>query len=62
MLILKIKNGKIFYLLIKINIKNIIKELHDVSEEMGIPVSEIKVIADRIQRGERENVIGLSRK
>ena len=38
----------------KESIKNIIKELHDVSEEMGIPVSEIKVIADRIQRGERE--------
>ncbi len=35
-------------------IKGIIKELNDVSEEMGIPVSEIKVIADRIQRGERE--------
>ena len=35
-------------------IKGIIKKLSDVSEEMGIPVSEIKVIADRIQRGERE--------
>ena len=45
----------------KESIKNIIKELHDVSEEMGIPVSEIKIIADRIQ-SEKENVIGLSRK
>ena len=35
-------------------VKNIIKDLNDVSQEMGIPVSDIKVIADRIQRGERE--------
>ena len=30
-------------------IKKIIKQLNDTSEEMGIPVSDIKMIADRIQ-------------
>ena len=35
-------------------IKAIIKQLNDVSVEMGIPVSDIKLIADRVQRGERE--------
>ena len=28
----------------KENIKNIIKELHKVSEEMGIPVSKLKLL------------------
>ena len=51
---IKDKKWKNFLSSDKENIKNIIKELIDVSEEMGIPVSEIKVIADRIQRGERE--------
>ena len=51
---IKDKKWKNFLSSDKENIKNIIKELHAVSEEMGIPVSEIKVIADRIQRGERE--------
>ena len=51
---IKDKKWKNFLSSDKESIKNIIKELHDVSKEMGIPVSEIKVIADRIQRGERE--------
>ncbi len=51
---IKDKKWKNFLTSDKENIKNIIKELHSVSEEVGIPVSEIKVIADRIQRGERE--------
>ena len=51
---IKDKKWKNFLSSDKESIKNIIKELHNVSEEMGIPVSEIKVIADRIQRGERE--------
>ena len=50
----KDKKWKNFLSSDKESIKNIIKELHDVSIDMGIPVSEIKVIADRIQRGERE--------
>ena len=51
---IKDKKWKNFLSSDKESIKNIIKELHKVSEEMGIPVSEIKLIADRIQRGERE--------
>ena len=51
---IKDKKWKNFLASDKENIKNIIKELHTVSDEVGIPVSEIKVIADRIQRGERE--------
>ena len=51
---IKDKKWKNFLASDKENIKNIIKELHAVSYEVGIPVSEIKVIADRIQRGERE--------
>ena len=51
---IKDKKWKNFLSSDKENIKNIIKKLLDVSIDMGIPVSEIKVIADRIQRGERE--------
>ena len=51
---IKDKKWKSFLSYDKEVIKGIISELHHVSEEMGIPVSEIKVIADRIQRGERE--------
>ena len=51
---IKDKKWKNFLSSDKENIKNIIKKLLDVSNDMGIPVSEIKVIADRIQRGERE--------
>ena len=50
----KDKKWKNFLSTDKINIKKIIKDLSDVSVEMGIPVSDIKIIADRIQRGERE--------
>ena len=51
---IKDKKWKSFLSSDKELIKGIINELHHVSEEMGIPISEIKVIADRIQRGERE--------
>ena len=50
----KDKKWKNFLFSDKDTIKDIVKELNDVSQEMGIPVSEIKIIADRIQRGERE--------
>ncbi len=50
----KDKKWKNFLSSDKENIKNIIKDLNDVSQEVGIPVSDIKIIADRIQRGERE--------
>ena len=51
---IKDKKWKNFLSSDKETIKDIVKELNDVSIEMGIPVSEIKIIADRIQRGERE--------
>jgi RNA polymerase primary sigma factor len=50
----KDKNWKNFLATNKDNIKEIINELVMISDEIGIPVSEVKVIADRIQRGERE--------
>ena len=50
----KDKNWKSFLTLDKDNIKEIINELVLISYDMGIPVSEVKIIADRIQRGERE--------
>ncbi len=50
----KDKKWKSFLNTDKENIKEILKNLNEVSIEMGIPVSEIKTIADRIQRGERE--------
>ena len=50
----KDKKWKNFLSSDKDSIKDIVKKLNDVSQEMGIPVSEIKIIADRIQRGERE--------
>ena len=51
---IKDKKWKTFLSSEKDIIKRIIKQLKDTSEEMGIPVSDIKMIADRIQRGERE--------
>ena len=51
---IKDKNWKNFLGKDKDKIKHHINEFNIVSEDMGIPVSEIKVIADRIQRGERE--------
>ena len=51
---LKDKNWKNFLVKDKQKIKDFIVNFHSVSDEMGIPVSEIKIIADRIQRGERE--------
>ena len=51
---IKDKNWKNFLGKDKEKIKHHINEFNIVSEDMGIPVSEIKVIADRIQRGERE--------
>ena len=51
---IKDKNWKNFLSKDKDKIKHHINEFNIVSEDMGIPVSEIKVIADRIQRGERE--------
>ncbi len=50
----KDKNWKKFLSQEKDKIKSILKELADISDDMDIPVSEVKVIADRIQRGERE--------
>jgi RNA polymerase primary sigma factor len=50
----KDKNWKNFLTTNKDNVKEIINELVLISNEMGIPVSEVKIIADRIQRGERE--------
>ncbi len=50
----KNKNWKNFIKLERESIKNIILELNNISDDMEIPVSEIKLIADRIQRGERE--------
>ncbi len=51
---LKDKNWKSFLAKDKEKIKEHIANFNVVSDEMGIPVSEIKIIADRIQRGERE--------
>ena len=51
---IKDKNWKQFLTSEKESIKNIITELKDLSNDMGIPIKEIKVLADRIQRGERE--------
>ena len=51
---IKDKNWKNFLSKDKDKIKQYIKDFNTVSDDMGIPVSEIKVIADRIQRGERE--------
>ena len=51
---IKDKNWKNFLGKDKDKIKHHINEFNIVSEDMGIPVSEIKLIADRIQRGERE--------
>ena len=51
---LKDKNWKSFLAKDKEKIKEYIKNFNVVSDDMGIPVSEIKIIADRIQRGERE--------
>ena len=51
---LKDKNWKNFLVKDKQKIKDFIVNFQSVSDEMGIPVSEIKIIADRIQRGERE--------
>ena len=51
---IKDKNWKNFLSKDKEKIKQYINEFNIVSEDMGIPVFEIKVIADRIQRGERE--------
>ncbi|MDA9559195.1 RNA polymerase sigma factor RpoD [Alphaproteobacteria bacterium] len=50
----KEKNWKNFLKVNKDNVKEIINQLVLISDEMGIPVSEVKIIADRIQRGERE--------
>ncbi len=50
----KEKNWKNFIKLERENIKKVILELNNISNDMEIPVSEIKLIADRIQRGERE--------
>ncbi|MDA9655129.1 RNA polymerase sigma factor RpoD [Pelagibacteraceae bacterium] len=50
----KDKNWKNFLKVNKDNVKEIINEMVLISDEMGIPVSEVKIIADRIQRGERE--------
>ena len=50
----KDKNWKNFLTTNKDNVKDIINQLVLISDEMGIPVSEVKIIADRIQRGERE--------
>ena len=44
----KDKKWKNFLSSDKDSIKDIVKKLNDVSQEMGIPVSEIKIIADRI--------------
>ena len=51
---IKDKNWKQFLSSEKESIKNVILELKDLANDMGIPVKEIKVLADRIQRGERE--------
>ncbi len=51
---IKDKNWKNFLSKDKEKIKEHINDFNMVSEDMGIPVFEIKVIADRIQRGERE--------
>ena len=51
---LKDKNWKSFLAKDKEKIKEHIANFNVVSDDMGIPVSEIKIIADRIQRGERE--------
>ena len=45
---------EVFYFNGKNNVKETLAELLNVSNDMGIPVSEIKLLADRIQRGERE--------
>ncbi len=50
----KDKNWKNFLAKDKEKIKEFIINFNVVSDDMGIPVSEIKLIADRIQRGERE--------
>ena len=50
----KDKNWKNFLSKDKEKIKEYIANFKIVSDDMGIPVSEIKIIADRIQRGERE--------
>ncbi len=51
---LKDKNWKAFLAKDKEKIKEYMANFNVVSDDMGIPVSEIKIIADRIQRGERE--------
>ena len=51
---LKDKNWKNFLVKDKEKIKEFVINFNLVSDDMGIPVSEIKLIADRIQRGERE--------
>ena len=51
---IKDKNWKNFLVKDKDKVKQYIGDFNIVTEDMGIPVSEIKVIADRIQRGERE--------
>ena len=51
---IKDKNWKNFLTKDKEVIKQKISDFHVVTNDMGIPVSEIKIIADRIQRGERE--------
>ena len=51
---IKDKNWKLFLSSEKITIKETVNNLLEVSKDMGIPSVEIKVLADRIQRGERE--------
>ena len=51
---IKDKNWKSFLTSQKDEIKNKLGLLLEVSREMGIPITELKVLADRIQRGERE--------
>ena len=52
---IKDKNWKIFLVNEKNTIKETISSLLDLSVEIGIPSEEIKVLADRVQRGERES-------
>ena len=51
---IKDKNWKLFLTSEKDEIKNKLGLLLEVSRDMGIPITELKVLADRIQRGERE--------
>ena len=51
---IKDKSWKDFIAKDKENIKEIRTQLFDLSKEMGVPISDIKTIADGIQRGERE--------